>query len=150
MAIASPLVRGSMPSLNVSDSGPARGTLAAPESGDEETRRGGSMSGGPPVGMPFLAQPAERSAAARKSRRRSGARPRFALSESGPRVRQIVGLPQAGARDVGVPMRGAKRPVAEHLLDRAEVGAAVEQMRGERMAQRVRRDAEALSERGEP
>ena len=44
------------------------------------------------------------------------------------------------AVDVGVDLGGGEVGVAEHLLDRAEVGAALEQVGGEAVAERVRRD----------
>src|SRR6478672_13688984 len=53
-----------------------------------------------------------------------------------------VGGPEARRRDVGVDLRCREALVPEELLDDAEIGAAFEEMRGERMAQRVRRDAE--------
>src|SRR6478672_12019938 len=53
-----------------------------------------------------------------------------------------VGGPEARRRDVGVDLRRREALVPEELLDDAEIGAAFEKMGGERMAQRVRRDAE--------
>ena len=43
--------------------------------------------------------------------------------------------------DVGVALGGAQAGVAEHLLDRAQVGALAQQVRREAVAQGVRRDA---------
>src|SRR6266545_635181 len=57
----------------------------------------------------------------------------------GARVRLVVGLHQPVQRHVRVLLGGGERRVAQHFLDRAQVRAAVQQMRGERMAQRVRR-----------
>ena len=42
--------------------------------------------------------------------------------------------------DVRVNLRGGEARVAEHFLDRAQVRAVAEQMRGEGMAQQVRPD----------
>ena len=50
-----------------------------------------------------------------------------------------VQLLQPLARDVGVDRRRRDVGVAEQHLHRAQVGAVVEQVRGEGMAQRVRR-----------
>ena len=49
-----------------------------------------------------------------------------------------VGGPQPFAADVGVALRGRDVAVPEQLLDRAQVGATVEQVGGEAVAQRVR------------
>ena len=43
--------------------------------------------------------------------------------------------------DQRVDLRRRQRAVAEHQLQRAQIGAMVQQMRRERMAQHVRRDA---------
>jgi hypothetical protein len=50
-------------------------------------------------------------------------------------------LLQPLARDVGVDLRGRDVGVAEQQLHHAQVGAVVEQVRGEGVAQHVRRDA---------
>ena len=47
-------------------------------------------------------------------------------------------------RDVGVALRGLKASVAEHLLDRAQVGAAREQCGCERMTKAVRSEIISL------
>ena len=44
--------------------------------------------------------------------------------------------------DVCVTLRGAETRVPEQFLDRAQIGPALEEMRGERVAQRVRADPE--------
>src|SRR5207244_286517 len=49
-----------------------------------------------------------------------------------------VDLEQVLGRDVGVALRRRQARVSEQLLDRAQVGAAVEQMGGEGVAERVR------------
>ena len=41
---------------------------------------------------------------------------------------------------VSVDLRGGEVGVAQHLLHRPQVGSALEQMGGERVAERVRRD----------
>ena len=56
----------------------------------------------------------------------------------GPRVRAGVGGPEAGRRDVRVDLGRGQARVAQQLLDDPQVGAAVEQVRGERVAQGVR------------
>src|SRR4249919_1962341 len=57
-----------------------------------------------------------------------------------------VRVAQAGRIDASVDLRGRDRGVAEQLLDRAQVGAALEQVRGEAVSQGVRGDA--TGERG--
>src|SRR5690242_8511338 len=52
-------------------------------------------------------------------------------------MRAVVDLPQAASVDVAVHLRRRERAVAEQLLDRPQVGAALEQMRRERVAQAV-------------
>ncbi len=52
---------------------------------------------------------------------------------------RAIGLDQALGVDFGVDLRGRQRGVAEQFLDRAHVAAARQQMRGERMPQRMRR-----------
>ena len=42
--------------------------------------------------------------------------------------------------DVSINLGGGQRNVTEQLLDGAQIGAAFEQMRGERVPQRVRRE----------
>ena len=49
----------------------------------------------------------------------------------------------AAPRSRGCSAGGAEPRVAEQFLDRAQVGAALEQVRGKRVPQRVRADAEA-------
>ena len=62
------------------------------------------------------------------------------MSDSGAGVVLAVELDQPGSADVGVDLRGGDVGVAEHGLDRAQVGAALEQMGRERVAQLVRGD----------
>ena len=68
----------------------------------------------------------------------------------GPRVRPSVDLPDAFAGDVRVDLRRADTGMPQQLLDDAQVRAALEQMRREGVAQRVRRDpvVEARAARG--
>ncbi len=54
------------------------------------------------------------------------------------RMRLEVQLPTPPIGYVGVELRRRKVGVAQHLLDRAEVGAALEQVRGEGVSQEVR------------
>ena len=68
------------------------------------------------------------------------------------RVRVEVRLAPAPVRDVRVELGRAEVGVAEHLLDAAQVGAALEQVRRERVAEQVRVDALRVEAggRGEP
>ena len=61
----------------------------------------------------------------------------------GARMRFAIHVDQLRGVDVRVALRGAQPRVAEQLLDRAQVGAALQQMGRERVAQRVRADAHA-------
>src|SRR5260221_2956686 len=54
---------------------------------------------------------------------------------------------QPVALDVGIDLRRRDIGVAEHLLDAAEIGAVIEQMAGEGMAQDMRRDARRIDAR---
>src|SRR5688500_4783644 len=58
-------------------------------------------------------------------------------STSGSGVGEVIDLPQALGVDVAIDLRGRERGVAEELLDRAQVGAALEQVRGEGVPQPV-------------
>src|SRR5262245_29178270 len=58
------------------------------------------------------------------------------------RVRLLIGLDQLRGVDVGITLRRAQAGVSEQLLDRPQIGAALEQVRGERVTQRVRADPE--------
>ena len=60
----------------------------------------------------------------------------------------VVDLPQSLGVDVAVHLRRRERGVAEQLLDRAQVGAALEQVRRERVAQAVRVGDEPAQRRG--
>ena len=66
-----------------------------------------------------------------------------AVATLGARVGAVVDLAQAPGVDVAVDLGRRQRAVAEQLLDRAEVGAALEQVRGEGVSEavRVRRDS---------
>src|SRR3954465_1219864 len=59
---------------------------------------------------------------------------------SGPRVKLLVNGAQVLAVDVRVNLRGRDVDMTQHLLHRPEIRAAFQQMRGERMAQRMWRD----------
>lgn len=52
----------------------------------------------------------------------------------------MVGLAEAIGRDVGVDLRRRDVSVAEHFLDRTQVGPVIEQMRREGMTQHVGRN----------
>ena len=56
-------------------------------------------------------------------------------------------LPPATVRDVRVALGRAEIGMAEHLLDAPEVGAALEQVRGEGVPEQVRVDAPRLQAR---
>ena len=62
-------------------------------------------------------------------------------SRAGPRMGLPIGGLEAAGRDVRVDLGRRQALVAEQLLDDAQVGAAVEQVRRERVPERVRRDA---------
>ena len=53
-------------------------------------------------------------------------------------MRAIVDAPQPASIHVAVDLGGRERRVAEELLDHAQVGASLEQVRRERVAQTVR------------
>ena len=63
---------------------------------------------------------------------------RLSLSESRARVKAIVDRAQPRLEHVRVDLRRRQIGVAEHHLDGAQVGAALEQVRRERVAQHVR------------
>ena len=63
------------------------------------------------------------------------------------RVRGEVRLAPPAVGDVRVELGRAEVGVAEHLLDAAQVGAALEQVRRERVAEQVRVDASGLEAR---
>jgi hypothetical protein len=52
-------------------------------------------------------------------------------------MRGLVRRPQSGGRDVRVHLGGAQAGVAQQLLDHAQVGATIEEMARERVAERV-------------
>ena len=56
-----------------------------------------------------------------------------------PGVGAGVGLEQELAIDLGIALRGREAGVAEQLLDRPQIRAGAEEMRGEGVAQRMRR-----------
>src|SRR5436305_9724155 len=62
----------------------------------------------------------------------------LSLAESGPRVEAVIHGLEARLQHVRVNLRGRQIGVAEHHLDRAQVGAALEQMRREGVPQGVR------------
>src|SRR5262249_61143986 len=62
---------------------------------------------------------------------------------AGPRGRVFVRRQEPLGRDVRVALGGGEGGVAQELLDAAQVGAHVEQVRGEAVAERVRMDVAA-------
>src|SRR5580765_4219700 len=64
------------------------------------------------------------------------------ISGLGARVRFSVDVEQLRRVDVRVSLRRAQTRVAEELLDGAQVGAALQEVRRERVPERVRADAE--------
>src|SRR5437867_13350446 len=63
-----------------------------------------------------------------------------------PRMRGVVSPDELLGRDVRVLLGGREALVAEQLLDRAQVGARVQHVGGEGVAQRVGRGLEAFGE----
>src|SRR5437899_2634541 len=59
------------------------------------------------------------------------------IVSSRPRVGLVVHLLETLHRRMSIHLRGAERGVTQQLLDGPQVGAGVEQMRSERVAQRV-------------
>src|ERR1041385_863700 len=68
-------------------------------------------------------------------------RKRLSLSESSAWVEAVVDPAEPRLEHVRVDLRGRQIGVPEHQLDRAQVGAVLEQVRGERVAQDVRAQA---------
>src|SRR4249919_2763267 len=66
------------------------------------------------------------------------------LAAAAVRMRSEVGVAATTVGDVRVPLRRREVGVPEHLLDAAEVGAALEQVCGERVAEQVRVDARRI------
>ena len=60
---------------------------------------------------------------------------------------RAIGLDQPVGIDRGVDLRRRQRGVAEQFLDRAQIAAAGEKMRGEGMPQRMRRRGLGQAER---
>src|SRR3954465_8880246 len=88
--------------------------------------------------MPTLTAHAAPSKTLNREKRRAGKR--LSLSESGPRVETIVGGPQPRLEHVRVDLRRGQIGVTEHQLNRAQIGAALEEVRRERVPQDVRAD----------
>src|SRR2546430_17654470 len=63
-------------------------------------------------------------------------------------MRMVVDAAQPLRIDVAVHLGRREGAVAEELLDRAQIGAALEQMRGERVAQAMRMRDETAQGRG--
>src|SRR5262249_21806413 len=93
-----------------------------PLSGVSGAFRGGARFGGCSPGGGFCA---------------FGAVGPWAIEASGPRMAPLVGLEQARPAHMGVPLGGGHARVAEHLLDRSDIGTSLQQVRGERVPQRV-------------
>ena len=53
-------------------------------------------------------------------------------------MREVIDLPETFRIHMAVDLRGRERRVPEQLLDRPQIGAALEQVRRERVAQAVR------------
>src|SRR6478609_1071746 len=69
------------------------------------------------------------------------------MSASPPRMRAGIDFQQPLGIDAGIDLRGRERGMAEQFLDRAQIAAARQQMRGEGMPERVRRGAVGQTER---
>src|SRR6266852_614995 len=76
----------------------------------------------------------------------SGNRPPVTGHPSGPRGGLLIHRNELPVGHMRVLLRRGQRSVTEELLARAEVGAGVQEMRGERMPQSVRRNS--CTERG--
>lgn len=63
---------------------------------------------------------------------------RFRERDLRPRVGLLVALAQPVDRDVGIDLGGGQAAVPEDFLHRAQIGSAVQQVRGRRMPERVR------------
>src|SRR2546423_4465655 len=68
----------------------------------------------------------------------NGQRP--TANELCPGMKLVIDLLQPRSRNVGVDLRRGDVRVAEHHLDGPQIGAVLQQMRGERMPQHVRRN----------
>src|SRR6202166_1021563 len=73
--------------------------------------------------------------------------PRMTLSGSGAWMGTAINLFEMVDAHVSVALRGGEARMPEHLLDRAQIGARVEQVCGEAMTQSVRRDRGSESRR---
>src|SRR5207245_9654508 len=96
--------------------------------------------------VPCVAWASEASATCRSLRRHRIGVERMVMGSllvMRPWVRLVVGLHQPVERDVGVALGRGQRGVAEQLLDRAQVRAAVQEVGRTGMAARVRRDGGA-------
>ena len=96
---------------------------------------------------PHLAQPVRRRPAAA-----GGARPpasRGPGRSSGPRMCLLVGLAEPFGGDVGVELGGGQARVAEHLLHRSQVGAALQQVGRGRVTEPVGSDVRRTGHLGD-
>jgi hypothetical protein len=59
-------------------------------------------------------------------------------------MRLEIDVPAKAIRDVCIPLGGSEVGMAQHLLHGAEVGAALEEVRGERVPEEVRMDSRRL------
>jgi hypothetical protein len=64
-------------------------------------------------------------------------------------MRLPIHIEQLRRVDVRVALRGRQLHMAEQFLDRAQISAALEQVRRKRMAQGVRADSETRAARGD-
>src|SRR5688500_173413 len=67
----------------------------------------------------------------------------FFAATSGPRVRTLIGFEEAGTGNVRVPLRRADAGVPQQFLNGPDVRSSLQQMRRERMPERVGRGAAA-------
>ena len=63
-------------------------------------------------------------------------------------MRSVIQLPTPPVGYVRVQLGGSNIGMAEHFLNRSEVGASLEEVGGERVAEQVRMDAARLEARG--
>src|SRR5579863_1599286 len=77
-------------------------------------------------------------------------RTRVSGSRSGAGMGTTVNLFQMTHADMSIALRSGETRMAEHLLNRAQVGAGVEQMRREAVAQTMRRQGRLEAGNGQP
>ena len=141
-----------------------RGRRGGPSSGCSRRRRGPRKhrpqagqrpsSGGAPAGRQALGQPDEQ--CSEPPPRVEDAEDIFAVDcpmvsgrgSTGVRMGREIRFPASAIGNVRIELGRGEVGVAEHLLDAAQVGPALEQVRGERVAEKMRVDAPGSARRG--